>query len=152
MYNVSNLLCVGLLYVVCYMKPLYCVCVESCPSNQIIYVHKYLCYFMHMFALSQRLMVLHMSFLFRGYSCSYHVIHMACTKVKSIMLRKKTKKLHFTVFFDHLCAGRFTVFGIGLPVVPIGKSVIPTGIPVFCFSILKFQFGPIFDQFYQFSQ
>jgi hypothetical protein len=147
-YNISNLLYVGLLCVVCYMKPLYCVCVESCPSNQIMYVYNYLCYFMHMFVVSQRLMVLHMSFfLFHGYSCSYHVIHMACTKVKSIMSRKKPKKLYFMVFFDHLHTGRFIGFDTGLPVVPSGKPVIPTGIQVFCFSISKFQFGPVFDWF-----
>jgi hypothetical protein len=44
------------------MKSLYYVCVESCTSNQIIYVYNYLCDFMHMFVLNQRLMVLHMSF------------------------------------------------------------------------------------------
>jgi hypothetical protein len=65
------------------------------------------------------------------------------------MSRKKTKKLHFTVFFDHMRAGRFTGFGTDLPVVPIGKPVIPIGIPVFCFSILKFQFKPVFDRFLQ---
>jgi hypothetical protein len=91
---------------------------------------------MHMFVLSQRLMVLYMSFLFHGYSCSYHVIHMACTKVKSIM-SKKTKKLYFTVFFDHRAA-RFIGFSTGLPVVPIGKPIIPIVILVFCFSISKF--------------
>jgi hypothetical protein len=73
-----------------------------------MYVYNYLCYFMHMFVLIQRLMVLHMTFLFRDYSYSYHVIHMACTKVISIVPRKKIKKLHFMVFFDHLRAGWFT--------------------------------------------
>jgi hypothetical protein len=42
------------------------------------------------------------------------------------------------IFFDHVCAGLFTGFGTGLPVVPIGKPVIPTGILVFYFSISKF--------------
>jgi hypothetical protein len=51
------------------------------------------------------------------------------------------------VFFDHLHTGRFTGFDTGLPVVPSGKPVIPTGIQVFCFSISKFQFGPVFDWF-----
>jgi hypothetical protein len=105
MYNIFNLLCVGLLCVVYYIKPLYCVCVESCHSNQIVYVYNYLCYFMYMFILSQRLMVLYMSFfLFCGYSYSYHVIHMSYTKMKSIMSRKKPKNLYFTVFFDSLPA------------------------------------------------
>jgi hypothetical protein len=60
-------------------------------------------------------------------------------------VKEKTKKLYFTIFFDHLRAGRFTGFGTGLPVVLIGKPVIPTDIPVFCFSISKFQFKPVFD-------
>jgi hypothetical protein len=138
MYNVFNLLCVGLLCVVCYMKPLCCVCVELCHSNQIMYVYNYLYYFMYMFILNQRLMVLHISFfLFRGYSCSYHVIHMACIKVKSIMSRKNQKTLFYSLF-DHLRVDRFTGFDTGLSVIPIGKPVIPTGIPIFCFSISKF--------------
>jgi hypothetical protein len=62
MYNIFNLLCVGLLCVVCYMKPLCCVCVESCLSNQIMYAYNYLCYLTHIFVLSQIFMVLHMSF------------------------------------------------------------------------------------------
>jgi hypothetical protein len=132
MYNAFNLLCVGLLCVVYYIKPLCCICVESRRSNQIMYVYNYLCYFMHMFVLSQRLMVLYMSFfLFRGYSCSYHVIHMTCTKVTSIMSRKKSKNFILWVFLTIYAPG-------GLPVVPIGKPVIPTGISVFCFSISKF--------------
>jgi hypothetical protein len=59
-------------------------------------------------------------------------------------VKKKTKKLYFMVFFDHLRADRFTGFGTGLPVIPIGEPVIPTGISVFCFSISKFQFRSVF--------
>jgi hypothetical protein len=152
MYNISNLLCVGLLCIVCYIKPLWCVCIESCPSNQIMYTYNYLCYFMHIFVLSQRLIVLHMIFfLFRGYSCFYHVIHMACIKVKLIMSRKNQKNFILPSFFNHLRVGRFTSFGTGLSVIPIGKPVISIGIPVFCFLILKFQFKLIFYQFYWFS-
>jgi hypothetical protein len=67
------------------------------------------------------------------------------------MSRKKPKKLYFMVFFDHLHTGRFTGFDTGLPVVPSGKPVIPTGIQVFCFSISKFQFGPVLTGFASFQ-
>jgi hypothetical protein len=87
-------------------------------------------------------------FLFRGYSCCCHVTHMTCTKVKSIMSRKIPKKnLYFTVFFDHLHVGRFTSFRTGLPVIPISKPVISTGIPVFGLSNSKFEFRPILPIF-----
>jgi hypothetical protein len=120
----------------CYMKPLYCVCrIMSFKPN---YVCLQLFVLLHAYVLSQRLMILHMSFfLFRDYSYSYHVIHMACTKVKSIMSRKKFILRSFLT----ICALA------GLPVVPIGKPVIPTGILVFYFLISKFQFRPVLSVF-----
>jgi hypothetical protein len=54
------------------------------------------------------------------------------------MSKKNKKKLYFTVFFDHLRAARFIGFSTDLPVVPIGKPIIPIVILVFCFSISKF--------------
>jgi hypothetical protein len=53
-------------------------------------------------------------------------------------VKKKQKKLYFTVFFDHLRAAQFIGFSTSLPVVPIGKPIIPIVILVFCFSISKF--------------
>jgi hypothetical protein len=139
MYNIFNLLCVELLCVMCYMKPLCCICVKSYPSNQIMYVYNYFCYFMHMFVVNQRLMVLHMSFfLFHGYSRYCHIIDLSCTKVKLIMLRKIPKNLYFTVFFNHLRVSRFISFRTSLSVIP----------PVSIFSTSKFKFRPIFNRFY----
>jgi hypothetical protein len=79
-------------------------------------------------------MVFHMSF-----SVSWIFLLLSChtyglKKVKSIMLRKKPKKLYFTVFFDHLRAGRLTGFDTGLPVVSIRNTNRYTG-----FLLLKFK-------------
>jgi hypothetical protein len=53
--------------------------------------------------------------------------------------------------FQPLSADRFTDFGIGLPIIPIGKSVIPTGLLILDSSNAKFEFGAVFDRFYEFS-
>jgi hypothetical protein len=52
--------------------------------------------------------------------------------------------------FQPLSADRFTSFGTGLSVIPIDKSVIPTGLLILDFSNANFEFGAVFDQFYQF--
>jgi hypothetical protein len=115
MYNVSNLLCVGLLRVVCYMKPLCCVCVESCLSNQIMYVYNYLCYFLHMFVVSQRLMVLHVcvffvSCLFLLLPCHIYGLH------KSEINNVKKKTSFYNIFLSIYAPA-------GLPVsVPVYRS------------------------------
>jgi hypothetical protein len=49
-------------------------------------------------------------------------------------VKKKPKKLYFTVFFDHLRAGRLTGFDTGLPVVSIRNTNRYTG-----FLLLKFK-------------
>jgi hypothetical protein len=68
-----------------------------------MYVYNYLCYFIFMFILSQRLMVLYMSFfvlwLFLFLSCHTYVIHN--NEINNV--KKKSKNLYFTVFFDR-CA------------------------------------------------
>jgi hypothetical protein len=81
----------------CYMKLLCYECVELCPSNQIMYIYNYLCYFMHMFILSQRLMVLHMSlfisWLFLFLSC--HTYYMYKSEINNV--KEKNQK---TLFYD----------------------------------------------------
>jgi hypothetical protein len=86
---------------------------------------------MHMFVLSQRLMILHMSFFVSWLFLflSYHIY--GRHKSEIINVKKKIKKLYFMVFFNLLRTGRFTCFGTDLSVVPIGKLVIPTDILIF---------------------
>jgi ferredoxin len=99
MYNIFNLLCVGLLCIMCYMKPLCYICVESCPSNQIMYIYNYFCCFMHMFVVSQRLMVVYMSFfvswLFLLLSCHTYGLH----KSEINNVKENTKKPLFYGLF-----------------------------------------------------
>jgi hypothetical protein len=47
-----------------------------------------------------------------------------------------------------LLADQFTGFDTGLPVIPIGKSVISTSLPILDFSNAKFEFGAVFAQFH----
>jgi hypothetical protein len=61
------------------------------------------------------------------------------------MLRKIPKNpLFYSLFSDHLRVDRFIGFSTDLSVVPIGKPVIPTGIPASSFSNSKFKFRPVF--------
>jgi hypothetical protein len=67
---------------------------------------------------------------------------------KNLILKK-----WFTSFggFQPLSADRFIGLGTGLPIIPIGKLVILTDLPIFDFSNVKFKFRAIFDRFYEFS-
>jgi hypothetical protein len=52
--------------------------------------------------------------------------------------------------FQPLSADRFIGLGTGLPIIPIGKLVILTDLPIFDFSNVKFKFRAILTDFMSF--